>query len=292
MPLSIRPAPWVPVCARFRKSDLLAAAFFLPVAWAFGYALLYSLGAIGLLSEGPTLAHWRETLARAETAGTVLLSLWVAAAVTAIATTIALELSLRFAEPLRQPAVLALGCVPLATPVAVAGFVVYQLLAGGGLLARFGWHLGVIGGPGEFPVLVNDRLAVGIVLAHLLSAVPLLTLFFVGVRQGGRLGEQLALAEALGATPGQARRKIGRPLLLRKGRALVLLVFILTLGSFEIPLILGRESPRLFSVLVQEKAAGFDLADRPQAFVLALLYLLIVLPLTGLYLKWRGARHA
>ena len=271
-----------------QSTDLIAACFLLPVVWAFGYALLYSLGLIGLLADGFTLAHWRETLALAETPGTVLLSLWVAAAVTALATFGALELSLRLPETLRRPGALALLCVPLATPVAVAGFVVYQLLAGGGFLARLAHRFGWIDGPAGFPVLVNDPFAAGIVLAHLISALPLLTLFFLNLRKSIRLDEQLALAEALGASPAKARRKVGRPLLLRKGRALVLLVFILTLGSFEIPLILGRESPRMFSVLIQNKAAGFDLADRPEAFVLALLYLALVLPPLGLYLKWRN----
>jgi len=272
---------------RPHTTDLLAACFLLPVAWAFGYALLYSLGLIGLLADGFTLAHWRETLALAETPDSILLSLWVAAAVTALATFGALEISLRFGEPLQKPGQLALLCLPLATPVAVAGFVVYQLLAGGGFLARLAHRLGWIEGPGDFPVLVNDPFAVGIVLAHLISTLPLFTLFFVNVKKTIRLDEQLAIAESLGASPAQARRKVGRPLLFRKGRALVLLVFILTLGSFDIPLILGRESPRMFSVLVQSKAAGFNLEDRPEAFALALLYLALVLPLLTLYLKWR-----
>jgi hypothetical protein len=38
---------------------LLLAGIVAPMAWALAYSLLYSLGGIGLLSDGWTLRHWR-----------------------------------------------------------------------------------------------------------------------------------------------------------------------------------------------------------------------------------------
>jgi len=272
----------------FLRPDILVGAFLaLPTLWAIGYALLYSFGLIGLAGEGPAAAHWARAFERFEAARATALSIWVATAVTALSAALGLSLVLLRGHALRRPIVLAMLCAPLATPVAVAGFFVQQLFSGGGLLARVAYRLGWIEGPGHFPALVNDAFGIGIVLAHLIGATSLLALFFAATARAAKLDEYLELAKSLGATTVQARWRVGLPLLLRKGRSLLLLVFILTLGSFEIPLILGRESPQMFSVLIQRKAAGYNLAERPEAFALAALYFALCASLLALYLKWR-----
>jgi len=270
------------------RPDVLVGAFLgLPTLWAIGYALLYSFGLIGLAGEGVGLGHWARAFERSEAARAAAFSLWVASAVTSLSAAFGLAAVLLGGPALRRPLALALLCAPLATPVAVAGFFVQQLLSGGGLLARIAYRLEWIEGPGDFPALVNDAFGIGIVLAHLIGTTSLLALFFAAAARAAKLDEYLDLARSLGATKAQARWRVGLPLLLRKGRAVILLVFILTLGSFEIPLILGRESPQMLSVLIQRKAAGYNLAERPEAFALTALYFLLSASLLALYLKWR-----
>ena len=45
--------------------------------------------------------------------------------------------------------------------------------------------------------------------------------------------------------------------------------------AYEIPLLLGRQSPQMFSVLTQRHFGQFDLGQRPEAFTLAVTYLLL-----------------
>lgn len=261
-----------------------------PIAWVAGYSLLYSLGGIGYLSPGWTFRFWQSALSSGGLQGSIMLSLAVAAAVAAIATTVSLGVVLWKPELGQRPLWLGLLCVPLATPVAVAAFMVAVLLGRGGLMARVAYHWELLDGPEQFPILVNDSLAVGIVLAHLFSAGPLLLLYFSQLWTTVRAERYCQLAESLGATRWQARTRVALPLLLRRGRALILFVFLVTMGSFEIPLLLGQQSPQMFSVLSYRRTGVFDLSRKPEAFVLATVYLVLVGTLLSLLLRGRG-RH-
>ncbi|MGF1451146.1 MAG: hypothetical protein ACFB21_03610 [Opitutales bacterium] len=265
----------------------MAVGLALPFAWALGYAALYSLGLAGLPSARPTLQYWSAAVQDGALLGSLGISLWLATTITLTATTLALALTL-CAEPLlRRPSGRLLVALPLTMPVLVAGFVVYQGLNPGGLLARIGAELGLLENPSDFPILVNDRFGIGIVLAHSLSATPLLTLFFLQLWRARRGDERLLLAASLGASKWQARLHVALPLLLLNGRAVILLIFILSLGSFEIPLLLGREDPQMFSVLIERKATGYDLQERPEAFALSLVYFFLVTTLLMVFLRLR-----
>jgi len=91
----------------------------------------------------------------------------------------------------------------------------------------------------------------------------------------------------LGATRWQARQQVALPMLLSRGRPMILLTFLFNLGSYEIPLLLGRQSPQMFSVLTQRRFGQFDLMQRPEAFVLAITYFLLVGLGLRLLLSWR-----
>lgn len=273
-------------------SDALGLLLFLPLVavpmgWVLAYSLAYSLGGMGYLSQGWTLRFWQSAFVNGGLAGSIGLSVAVSAIVALVATTVALAIVIVAPELRYRPAALGLLCLPLATPVAVAAFIVAQLLSRGGFLSRLAWHAGIVDSPAQFPVLVNDSLAVGIVLAHLVSAIPLLALYFSQLWTMVRADRYCLLAESLGATCLQARVRVALPLLIRRGQSLVLFVFLVTLGSFEIPLLLGRQSPRMFSVLAYHASGLYDLRRKPELFVLALVYFALIGSLLVLMLRWR-----
>jgi putative spermidine/putrescine transport system permease protein len=269
---------------------LLLAGIVAPMAWALVYSALYSFGGIGLLSEGWTLWHWRSALTSGGLVPSLILSVAVAATVAALTTIGALTITLLSAVPRcgRSPTVphnrpkvsrngwlRALLCLPLATPAVVAGLMAYQVLNPGGLLSRLVCHTGAIESPSDFPALVNDRWAIGIILTQFMTALPLLTLFFLAAWTSAHVDRYCRLAESLGATPTQARLRIALPMLLRRALPLITLIFLWQLGTYEIPLLLGRQSPQMFSVLTQRHFGQFDLEQRPEAFTLAVTYLLL-----------------
>jgi putative spermidine/putrescine transport system permease protein len=269
---------------------LLWGGIVAPVAWAMGYSLLYSLGAIGLLNRGWTLRHWDAALTTGGLRESAALSLSVAGLVTALASSGALAITLAFAGSRSARPLLSLMCIPLAAPAAVTALMGYEMLNPGGLLSRMAFHGGWIRSPANFPALVNDPLAIGIIILQAAASFPLLTLFFAGAWQTAGVERYCRVAESLGATHWQARRQIALPMLVRRGAPAITLVFLWQLGSYEIPLLLGRQAPQMFSVLIQRHSGQFDLEQRPQAFALAVTYLLLAGSILATLLKMRRRR--
>ena len=251
---------------------LLGLFIVFPMGWVVVYSALYSLGAIGALSQGWTLKHWQSAFL----VGGLKDSLYFSPLIAATVTLIAVSGSLIAPQSRNSPLTLATLGIPLATPSAVMAVMVYQILNPGGFLSRLCFHAGWIISPSQFPVLVNDPWAIGIVIAQSCSALPLLTLFFLKTWTSARIDRYCTLAQALGASRMQARLQIALPMLLNRGWQMILLTFLLNLGSYEIPLLLGRQSPQMFSVLTQRRFGQFNLLERPEAFVLATTYLLLV----------------
>ncbi len=286
------PRSWV---SRRRPEDLGFALFLLivvlPVAGSLLYALLYTVGAAGLLSRGLTGAHWAAVLGGAEVWSSFGLSVAVAGAATLLAAAGGLAVALALPRQMaRGPLSYALY-LPLALPWTVAGLLAFQLLSPGGLLSRLAFRAGLTAGIAGFPELVNDRWAVGIVATHAALALPFFALLFSELAASGRLAEYQALSRSLGATRGQTLARVALPLLLRGARGNLLLVFVAVLGSYEIPLLLGRQTPQMLSVLTERKFQRFDILEKPEAFAVAVLYSLFALAVLALALCRRPAEE-
>jgi putative spermidine/putrescine transport system permease protein len=248
------------------------------------YALLFSLGLAGTLGEGITPAHWQQALSARETWVSFLFSGWTALASIFLATALALFYTLNYRIGLSGK-LSWLPYIPLAVPAIVAGFFSFLLLSDGGLISRLAWQAGLIPDAAAFPDLVNDPWGAGIILTHTMMAWPFLLLVFLNLYQSERLDLLSQLAVSLGASPKQVARKVQLPILLQKASPTLILYFIFVLGSYEIPLILGRQSPQMVSVLIIRKFRRFELLDKPQAFAIAILYTLITLALVFLLLR-------
>ena len=259
------------------------------MAGSLAYAAAYSVGLAGLLSHGFTLAYWRQALADPEVGAAFMMSGYVAAAVVGLTVVCALGLALGLRTFLRRGPLAALIYFPLALPGTVAALCAFQWLSGAGLLARVAFRLGWIDSPTRFPGLVFDRWGIGIIGTHVALAVPFFTLLFVQLAEREKLTELCALAGTLGAGRVSTLRRVAVPLLLRKAAANVALFFVVVAGSFEIPLLLGPQHPQMISVLAWRRFSRFDLTQKPEAFIVSLLYTVGVLVLLGAW--FRGNRR-
>jgi putative spermidine/putrescine transport system permease protein len=265
---------------------LLALA---PIAAGLAYAALYSVGLAGLLSHGFTLSAWARVATSAELWSAVALSVFVAVMVALLTTALALPLALALRARLESGWLADVVSLPLAIPGTVAAFLGLQLLAGAGLASRIGYALDLTGGIADFPELVHDRALVGVIAVHTFLAVPFFVLLFVELHRSERVSAFQELAATLGASRRQRLLRVTLPLLLRRAVPALGLLLAVVLGSFEVPLLLGRQSPQMLSVLAYRKYGFFDLAQRPEAFALALGYTLLVLA-AALATAVRGAR--
>jgi ABC-type Fe3+ transport system permease subunit len=170
----------------------------------------------------------------------------------------------------------------------VAALSVFMLFGATGWIPRVLLQLGVVNTLEDGWSLVQDPWAGGVIVAHAFAATALLTLSFRALQRSEHLEQLDRVAAALGASPRQRLWRISIPLLLRQGTPTLALVFILILGSYEIPRLLGRQAPQMLSVLVMRKYARFDLTQKPSALVVALVYTALVI----LVLVWLARQHS
>lgn len=261
-----------------RRVPLIAFSLvsLLPVAAAVIYAALYSVELTGLLADGFTLRHWSSVLASSAWWATAVHTVWIATAVLGVGALGGLVLAVASGSSLDRGLASRVAFVPLAVPPVVAALIVLSWFSGSGWIHRWLLAAGLWPSLEDAPSLVHDSLGGGIVLAHAYAATAFLALTFRSVHRTERVDELLEAAASLGAGPAQRLLRVALPIYLGRSVGPLVLVFVFTLGSYEIPLLLGQQSPQMLSVLVMRKYARFDLADKPEAMVIAVLYALAI----------------
>jgi putative spermidine/putrescine transport system permease protein len=264
-----------------RKAQIAAALLFLflavlPLAAGLLQASLQSLGLMGLLSKGFTLGHWYSLLGDGAFWAALAFSFYVAS----VGTLLALGLSLFFVGTqqarLGQSRYQTFLFLPLALPALVMAFFSYQLLSGSGLLSRVAFAFGFIQQPNDFAAGVGDAYGIGIIFTHVLMSTYFFSVYFSQIWQKEQLPLLLQGAVNLGATAKQAFWRIAVPTLLKRAQAIITLYFVFALGTYEIPLLLGRSYPQMLSVFTVSKLQKFNLYDIPQAYAAAVFFAVLL----------------
>ncbi len=249
----------------------------LPLVLGIGYALMYSFGLTGVLTEGFTFEYWVEVFSKSEMLSSFGFSLYIASVSMLIAVGTALFFSIIFNKELQKGIGSYMFYFPLSIPAMVAAFFIFQLFSKGGWVSSIGFQLGLIDSISAFPDLINDKYGIGIIAAHVLLAVPFFTIYFLNVFKTENLKELGELAITLGTKSKEISTKVYIPILFSRSLPTLVLYYIFILGSYEIPLLLGRESSEMVSVLAIRKLRRFNLNDIPEAYIIALVYIVIVL---------------
>jgi putative spermidine/putrescine transport system permease protein len=248
----------------------------LPLAAGLAYALAYSFGLAGALSHGFTREHWMAVLDARETWFSLVLSAGIAFTVVILATFLAMSMVLYWGARLERGLPGYLIYLPLAVPPLTAAFLTFQLLGKSGLLARAGVALGLLSGIEQAPEWINDPWHIGVVITLVALTAPFFTVLFLQYRRAENLPQLMQVARTLGASEKQNVWRVAAPVLLRRALPNLGLSAIFLFGAYEAPLLLGRQSPRMISVLIAQKFRKFNLADVPQAYALTLLYAIAV----------------
>ena len=280
--------------ARLRLAAMLLPAL-LVVGGVFGLGMFevlrQSIG-IGVPVPGepasPTLSHYAALFHDREIGAAIGLTLWVASVSTAVSVVcgVGLALALRRGRRARR-GVHTLLQAPLALPHLVVALAAMTLLAQSGLLARAAFAIGLIDMPSGFPVMVNDRAGIGIIIAYAFKEVPFIAL--VATTLLARRGEEYdELARTLGASPWQRLRYVTWPFLAPGVGAAALMIFAYVFSAFETPFLLGQPYPAMLPVVAQQRFMSLDLGDRPAAMACALLLTAIAAVVVRVYLTAAG----
>lgn len=262
---------------KYISITVFIAIVVLPVAASLLYSIRYSLGLTGLLSDGFTFHHWSATISEGYLFQSILYSFYIAVVSIIMSVTIALLIAWRYQKALQSNAIAWLLFLPLAIPAVVAAFFSYQMLSPSGVLSRIAALFHWIDAPSQFPNLINDSPAFGIIITHIILAVPYFVILFRNIIREERVAELMDVAANLGADTSIHIRKILIPLVVKKAAASIFMFSIFIAGSYEIPLLLGASDKRMLSPLIADKMFKFDLGDKPEAHVMLVVYVVFIL---------------
>lgn len=204
-------------------------------------------------------------------------SLWVTLASTVLSAVIALLLLLVFGGGLQSSqTTLTIFNLNLSFPHLVWAIGLSLLLSQSGFIARSAAAIGLIDGPADVPVLVNDTLGVGIILNYVSKEVPFLLLLMLSVLRA-QSESYNTVAENLGASRLQTLRYVTLPLVMPALTAGSLLVFAFVFGAYEVPAVLGVRFPRMLSVLALDFFRNADLNNRAEGMAISVIMALVVI---------------
>jgi putative spermidine/putrescine transport system permease protein len=207
----------------------------------------------------------------------VLAALGFTARIGLLSTGLAVVLGVAAALLVRRLAHRRLGAallqVALPVPHVVAALAMLLLLSQTGALSRLAAAAGLVDAPAAFPALTQDAFGWGIVASFVWKEAP-----FVGVVALAALGgvaEREDAARTLGASARQRLRHVVLPGIAPAVGAAGVLVFAFTVGSYEVPFLLGRPYPATLPVVAYQLYRDPDLTARPLAMAVAVLTALL-----------------
>lgn len=251
-----------------------------------GLALLQSLGYLPIIGRHDlSLAAYRSIFTRPDFYRSLLLTLWIAGVSTAVSTALALAFALTLRRPFRGSRIATfIFQFNLPIPHVVGAIGILFLFSQSGFLARLSYAAGLIREPADFPALVFDPLALGIIFEYVWK-----TTFFSGVILLAALLSQEEgyedVARNLGAGRLQRLRHVTLPMLAPALVSTSVLVFAFTFGAFDVPLLLGQRFPSALPVLAYRSYVDVDLNARPEAMAMSVVIAAVVSLLVFVYMR-------
>lgn len=243
-----------------------------------------SLGVIPALGlTEPTLKYYKEILVRSDMLESILYSLYIAGTSALLATVVGVFLcALLVTADKIKGVMMKIVQLPIIVPHVVVALFMVNIFSQNGLLARIGYALGLISEQQDFPMIIYNTNGVGIILAYLWKEIPFIIYFVISLMANinGKLGEA---AVNLGASKVQAFVKVTLPLCMHNIISGFLIIFVFSLGAYELPLLLGATTPKALPILAYLQYIHPDLQNRPYAMALNGMIIFISLISAGFY---------
>lgn len=212
-----------------------------------------------------TFRHYGKLFEEDRFFSSVLFSLTVTAISTILALVIGLAIVKAFAPLLKENKYKLIVWIPMLVPHFVWAYLVYLLFNQSGFFSNVSGMLGWIDDRSQFPILVQDRGGIGIILTYVWKEVPFVTLMLLPVY--ATLSDKYKeVASLLGAGPYQAFRAAEWPLIFPVFIETGAILFAFIFTAFEVPQLLGVTSPQMLAILAYDWFYSGSWNDRPLAF--------------------------
>ena len=265
-----RPSPGFATIAKMISPALVVVVVLFGGGLVLG--LIQSLGhlpAAGLKSL--SFKHFINVLGDPDFLQSLMLTLYVALSATAVAAVISMVMAIFLLSLSEKNRLIHfIFQIPLTVPHLVIAVAVVFMLTPTGLLSRVIVKLGLIDSSAAFPLLINDRWAIGIILTYVWKEIPFITLMILSVLRRSGV-ELLEVGRTLKADRWQRFRYITLPVIAPSLGAACLIVFAYTFGAFEVPFLLGQTYPMMLPVWAYKNYSDVDLLARPEGIATGLI---------------------
>jgi putative spermidine/putrescine transport system permease protein len=248
--------------------------------------VMQSLGYMPIIGRYDiSLDAYRNIFTREDFYRSLILTVWIGFASTVLSTILAIGCALVLRQAFRgKRGVTFIFQFNIPIPHIVGAIGILFLFSQSGFLARMANAVHIINEPSDFPALVYDRYAIGIILEYVWKTTCFTGVIVLAVLQS--IGEDYEdLARTLGANRWQRFRYVVLPLIMPGVLSSSILVFAFTFGAFEIPFLLGQRYPSALPVLAFRNYTNVDLNARPDAMAMSVFIAVMITVLIFIYMK-------
>jgi putative spermidine/putrescine transport system permease protein len=249
-------------------------------------AVMQSLGYMPIIGRHEvSLEAYRAIFSREDFYRSLALTTWIGVMSTAVSTILAIisALALRRVSRGRRLTTFIFQ-LNLPIPHVVGAIGILFLFSQSGFLARLGYLGRLITEPADFPALVFDPYAIGIILEYVWKSTVFIGVILLAILLS--LGDSFEdAARTLGASRWQRFRFVTLPFLMPGILSSSILVFAFTFGAFEVPLLLGQRYPSALPVLAYRNYTDVDLNARPEAMAMSVVIAVIISLLVFAYMQ-------
>ena len=279
---------WNRFYAKGRPWILLSPALVLVVflfLGGLGFGIAESLNYMPIIGlNEPNFDAYRTIFGEKGFYKSLLLTLHVAITPTILSVALALAFGLVLRQSFRGKQFFTfLFSFNLPIPHVVGAIGILMLFSQSGFFARIGHALGWMDAPADFPIMVNDPWAIGIIFEYVWKETPFIGVIVLAILQS--IGEDYeAVAQTLGANRWQRFRYVLLPLVLPGVLIVSVAVMAFFFGDFVIPTILGQTYPAVLAVEAVKDYTHYDLRNHPIGVAQALVIAIIGTVLVFLYM--------
>lgn len=228
-----------------------------------------SLGVIPTFGlEEPTLKYYKEVLSLPQMKLSILFSLYIAFTSSIFAVVVGTLICLVIVMNKKTKWLYEkLVEIPIIVPHIVVAIFILNIFSRSGFMARLLSYIGFISTQDECANLIYDKYGIGIILAYLWKEIPFIIYFVLSIMSN--INDSLGEASInLGASKWQTFKKVTLPLCKNTVLSGFLIIFVFTLGAYEIPQLLGPTLPKALPVLSYIQYIHPNLQNRPYAMAL------------------------
>lgn len=267
---------------------LILPQIFLGLIFLYGIVggFIQSFGYVPALSLNEfTFRYYKEMFDNKDVVDSIKYSLYIAFMSATLSSIIGIFLSILIVNLRKKSRLLNFIIqIPIAVPPVVVALFTVIFLSQNGIIARVFATVNLINDQSQFPLLIYDKNAVGVILAYLWKEVPFIIFILLGIM--GNIDKRLGEAsENLGASKVQTFFRITLPLCMPTILSTFIIIFVFSLGSYDLPFILGSTKPKALAILAYERYTHPELVQRPYAMTINSILSLISILSAIIYFK-------